>query len=126
MANDTRYSLARIPLRWMIRECFNAKTGIIFDAHMLKYETGLSIGPGPAFEAPPPVLPTSKTPAGNKDDKKPIDPTGDEPQEELNDALSPIYDQLEEHSYWRAMELIPGMFPSFLESFAPIPSLYDA
>ena len=65
MANDTRYSLARIPLRWMIRECFKAKTGIIFDAHMLKYETGLNIGAGPAFEAPPPVLPTSKTPAGN-------------------------------------------------------------
>ena len=62
----------------------------------------------------------------NKDDKKPIDPTGDEPQEELNDALSPIYDQLEEHSYWRAMELIPSMFPSSLESFTPITSLHDA
>ena len=122
MANDTRYSLARIPLRWMIRECFKAKTGIIFDAHMLKYETGLSIGPGPAFEVPPPVLPTSKTPPGDES----IGPTGDEPQEELNDALSRIYDQLEEHSYWGIMELIPGMFPSFLESFAPITSLYDA
>ena len=122
MKNGERYSLAHIPLRWMIRECFKTKTGIIFDAHMLKYETGLDIGPGPTFEVPPPVLPTSKTPPGDR----PVGPTGDEPQEELNDALSPIYNQLEEHSYWRIMELIPSMFSSSLESFTQITSLYDA
>ena len=41
--NGRRHSLARIPLRWMIRECFNLETGIIFDAHMLKHEVGLDI-----------------------------------------------------------------------------------
>ena len=41
--NGRRHSLARIPLRWMIRECFNLGTGIIFDAHMLKHEIGLDI-----------------------------------------------------------------------------------
>ncbi|CAK5284887.1 unnamed protein product [Mycena citricolor] len=38
--NDTRNSLARIPLRWMIRECFKADTGIIFDTSRLQ-ELGL-------------------------------------------------------------------------------------
>ncbi|KAL5518743.1 hypothetical protein ACEPAH_426 [Sanghuangporus vaninii] len=39
--NGTRNSLARIPLRWMIRECFRTKTGIIFDKDMLKKNIGL-------------------------------------------------------------------------------------
>ncbi|THH27339.1 hypothetical protein EUX98_g6851 [Antrodiella citrinella] len=34
--NDTPHALARIPLRWMIRECFHCDTGIIFDAVMLQ------------------------------------------------------------------------------------------
>lgn len=40
--NDTRHSLARIPLRWMIRECFACKTGIIFDAEILQNEIGIN------------------------------------------------------------------------------------
>lgn len=39
--NDTPNSLARIPLRWMIRECFDCKTGIIFDADILRDEIGI-------------------------------------------------------------------------------------
>lgn len=39
--NGTRNSLARIPLRWMIRECFKTKTGIIFDRDMLKDLIGI-------------------------------------------------------------------------------------
>jgi hypothetical protein len=38
--NSERNSLARIPLRWMIRECFKAKSGIIFDKQGLR-ELGL-------------------------------------------------------------------------------------
>ena len=34
--NRTPHSLARIPLRWMIRECFETNTGIIFDGNALK------------------------------------------------------------------------------------------
>ncbi|KAJ3556272.1 hypothetical protein NM688_g2119 [Phlebia brevispora] len=34
--------LSRIPLRWMIRQCFETSTGIVFDACMLR-EAGLSV-----------------------------------------------------------------------------------
>ncbi|KAH8103592.1 hypothetical protein BXZ70DRAFT_889242 [Cristinia sonorae] len=40
--NDTPHALARIPLRWMIRECFNCDTGIIFDAVMLQ-QIGMNV-----------------------------------------------------------------------------------
>ncbi|TFK26834.1 hypothetical protein FA15DRAFT_692857 [Coprinopsis marcescibilis] len=40
VSNKTRHSLARIPLRWMVRECFKAKTGIRFISERL-YEIGL-------------------------------------------------------------------------------------
>lgn len=39
--NGTAHSLARISLRWMIRECFRMRTGVIFDARMLQEELGL-------------------------------------------------------------------------------------
>ncbi|KAL1951075.1 hypothetical protein VTO73DRAFT_224 [Trametes versicolor] len=38
--DDTLHSLARIPLRWMIRECFRTRTGIRFHGELLK-EIGL-------------------------------------------------------------------------------------
>ncbi|KAH7905545.1 hypothetical protein BJ138DRAFT_1017569 [Hygrophoropsis aurantiaca] len=34
--NGTRHSLARIPLRWMIRQCFIANTGILFHRETFK------------------------------------------------------------------------------------------
>lgn len=40
--NDTPHALARIPLRWMVRECFRCHTGIMFDAVMLQ-QIGLTI-----------------------------------------------------------------------------------
>ena len=43
VANHTRHSLARIPLRWMIRECFACNTGIIFDADILRDEMGINV-----------------------------------------------------------------------------------
>lgn len=39
--NRTAHSLARIPLRRMVRECYRMKTGIIFDARLLHTEFGL-------------------------------------------------------------------------------------
>ncbi|KAF7307637.1 Zn(2)-C6 fungal-type domain-containing protein [Mycena indigotica] len=36
LPNGTRNYLARIPLRWMIRQCFELHTGIIFHADMLR------------------------------------------------------------------------------------------
>jgi hypothetical protein len=34
---------SRIPLRWMIRECFDCHTGILFDMDMLKDNVGMNI-----------------------------------------------------------------------------------
>ena len=36
MKNSVKTSLARIPLRWMIRECFKTNTGILFRLDLLK------------------------------------------------------------------------------------------
>ncbi|TCD61534.1 hypothetical protein EIP91_008278 [Steccherinum ochraceum] len=40
--NDTPHALARIPLRWMVRQCFECNTGLIFDAVMLQ-QIGMSV-----------------------------------------------------------------------------------
>ncbi|EKM57152.1 uncharacterized protein PHACADRAFT_208293 [Phanerochaete carnosa HHB-10118-sp] len=44
--NNTRHALARIPLRWMVREAFRCGTGLIFDAAMLQ-QIGLSLDVAP-------------------------------------------------------------------------------
>lgn len=36
--NEVRHKLSQIPLRWMIRQCFECNTGIIFKAHRLAEE----------------------------------------------------------------------------------------
>lgn len=36
--NEERHKLAQIPLRWMIRQCFECDTGIMFKAHRLAEE----------------------------------------------------------------------------------------
>jgi hypothetical protein len=41
--NNERNSLARISLRWMIRECFECNTGIVFDAKLLERNLGMNI-----------------------------------------------------------------------------------
>ena len=137
MENGTRHSLARITLRWMVRECFKTNTGIVFDAHMLKHEIGLDIDS--VLKAPTPLSsplpsphpssvlsekvrsesPTSLTPwsrtfgwikgKSSRDNatKDPRPPYKGEYQEEVDDAISPIYDQLNAHWYWKAMEYIP-------------------
>lgn len=147
MPNGERHNLARIPLRWMIRECFK-NCDIIFDAHMLKHECGMDIES--IFKAP------NSLPPENRQLVKPgvgqikgfsfarvplailkgislpfrwvwtkllhlriqksavpfsLDLPGfeyeGEPHEELKDALSPIYDQLDAHWYWKLMEWLP-------------------
>ena len=148
--NGERHSLARIPLRWMIRECFEAKTGIIFDANMLRNEVGMNVDfdkmwlkPLPPRLSPRPelktqhiqpnddipsflsslwkfvwsavsfpfILLTSLITGGRKPsvnvEPRPRSPFLDEDVEELQDALSPIYDQLPRQWYWRVLEWIP-------------------
>ena len=153
--NGTRNSLARVPLRWMIRECFKLNIGIIFDAHMLEHEIGLDIDSvsqapealssanlhlanpsgaelqGFSFSHIPvaiisalgypfrwgwkklPDLHIRSTPQTviSLDRPRPIFTSNGEAREELVDALSPIYDQLKEHTYWKVMEWIPCKLP---------------
>ena len=134
--NETRHSLARITLRWMIRECFKTNTGIVFDAHMLQHEAGLdieSIMKAPTLPSSPLPSPHSSSFISEKDrsesptsltsryrplswikgkpsrdnaKKEPKPPFKGEYQEELDDAISPIYDQLK-HWYWKWMEYFP-------------------
>ncbi|GAM84858.1 hypothetical protein ANO11243_028600 [Dothideomycetidae sp. 11243] len=35
VSNETRHMLSRIPLRWMLRQCFECNTGILFDTKQL-------------------------------------------------------------------------------------------
>ena len=68
--NGEHFALACIPLQWMIRECFNANTGIIFDSHMLKYELRMDMEePGPTQKALPLPPSTTQYLAGPKEPK---------------------------------------------------------
>ena len=130
MENGTRNSLARISLRWMIRQCFLANTGIMFHRSMFK-----QIGMDPAtlyphVEQRPPAIfqtPPPRSPPGTPDSLKAYsvpspqvikgDPTivaysdggtfVSEEQEDLADALCPIYDQLALNLWWWILEIIP-------------------
>ncbi|KDQ32069.1 hypothetical protein PLEOSDRAFT_1111081 [Pleurotus ostreatus PC15] len=123
--NETQHSLARIPLRWMIRECFKTNTGIMFDCEGLQ---ALGLDPGALF---PEVLPRPPMATGfgtlriqdiPKSISGPPDDTqlpnfadaGDfsalyksEEDHDLLDLLSPVYDQLSLAPYWWVLEVWP-------------------
>ncbi|KAF9259354.1 hypothetical protein L218DRAFT_874918 [Marasmius fiardii PR-910] len=73
--NERRNSLARIPLRWMIRQCFLLNTGIMFHREMLK---GVGMDPSTLYprvkrrpqldlrNLPTPSLPPSLTTSGTE------------------------------------------------------------
>ncbi|KAG5221895.1 DUF2235 domain-containing protein [Salix suchowensis] len=67
VSNKTRHSLARISLRWMIRECFKTNTGIMFDAERLK-NVGLDPQTLHPFVTP---RPPSRSPGSSKIMKRP-------------------------------------------------------
>ncbi|CDO73380.1 hypothetical protein BN946_scf185013.g14 [Trametes cinnabarina] len=104
VTDDTPHTLARIPLRWMIRECFKTNTGIRFHGELLK-----RIGLNPAalhpivLDRPPPVQPQ---PEVHLNSIAPPVPQTTEEEHEVRDALSPIYDQLSLAPYWWALELV--------------------
>ena len=118
--NGTRNSLARIPLRWMIRQCFLANTGIMFHKATLP-KVGLD--PNTLFPhvlARPPMIlqdpkvhtiPVPKPPVISDDRKAVVYTDGgcfvNEAEEDLADALSPIYDQLKLAKHWWILEMIP-------------------
>lgn len=136
--NGTRHSLARIPLRWMIRECFKADTGMMFDVQRLDelgfdpaslYPVVRERPPTPVFEnariAPRPpraswlrtllgvpshghAAPVSSlSPDVVNCTFPPATPMDSEVQEDIEDALSPMYDQLHLNPLWWILEVIP-------------------
>ena len=122
--NDTRHNLARIPLRWMIRECFRTNTGIRFHSNLLK-----NIGLEPAALYPkvldrpeaiytiPPTIPLSDHARESTAEttRTLVDGAGtdvvlSEEEEDILDALSPVYDQLSLAPGWWVLELLPMRF----------------
>ncbi|KAG7451929.1 uncharacterized protein BT62DRAFT_959841 [Guyanagaster necrorhizus] len=102
VANEVPNSLARIPFRWMIRQCFLLKTGIMFHRELLK---NFGIEPSTLYPEvkprPPPI--TSLPPASESNGDVVCEET-----EDLRDALCPLYDQLSLVPAWWILELLPA------------------
>lgn len=125
VANDTRHALANIPLRWMIRQCFLAQTGIQFDAAKLKAIARIEpsclwpeVKPRPAqlpLPSPAPItlinphkhIATTLFSSPTAGDGDPHEPFVSEEHEDLVDALCPVYDQLAIAKWWWALEVLP-------------------
>ena len=120
VVNGTRNSLARIPLRWMIRQCFLANTGIMFHKDTF-YKVGLDpctifphVLPRPPMIFQDPnvhIIPVPK-PLVICDDRKAVVYTDggcfvNEEEEDLADALSPMYDELKQAMCWWILEMMP-------------------
>ncbi|KAI0756458.1 hypothetical protein C8Q80DRAFT_1090050 [Daedaleopsis nitida] len=104
VTDDTPHSLARIPLRWMIRECFKTNTGIRFHAELLKR---IGLDPAalhPEVRARPPALRAEPSHAASV---APPLTQGTEEEHEVRDALSPLFDQLVLAPYWWLLETLP-------------------
>ncbi|KAK0466044.1 uncharacterized protein EV420DRAFT_1474854 [Desarmillaria tabescens] len=102
VANDVRNNLARIPFRWMIRQCFLLNTGIMFHRELLK-QFGLE--PSmlyPVVKPRPPPITGAPLPVESSGD------TVCEETEDLRDALSPMFDQLSLVPAWWILELLPA------------------
>lgn len=123
VANGTPHTLARIPLRWMIRECFKTKTGILFMADGLR---DLGLDPAslyPIVQPRPPALPVGQSliqhipkkisdpqpPGGYESIPDRLSPKPQtEEEHELVDAMAPIYDQLSlVWWFWWILEILP-------------------
>ena len=128
VANSTSPCLARIPLRWMIRECFRTDTGIIFSTNELK-RAGLDPASlYPIVRERPPALGLDNTSTiqsiPKKASKKSAEPKEKqagpvsvveelketEEEADRNDALAPIYNQLKHKWFWWVLEIFPLTF----------------
>ncbi|KAJ7729083.1 hypothetical protein DFH07DRAFT_895750 [Mycena maculata] len=111
LPNATRNSLARIPLRWMIRQCFLLDTGILFHGELLRL-----VGMDPdtlyprVLPRPPPLLRSPQESQINTMTKAPSLFECDfrnEEEEEWADALSSINDELKRRKVWWILEILP-------------------
>src|SRR3979490_1125552 len=91
VGNESRNNLARIPLRWMIRQCFKANTGIRFHSPLL---AALRIDPNTLYPAvltsPPPIYYTPPPP-GPSTSNSPISI-----KKKLKDAAKTLVNVVEE------------------------------
>jgi hypothetical protein len=113
--NETRNALARIPLRWMVRQCFLAETGIMFNRELV---ARIGLDPGTLY---PRVLPRPDSITFEQTDRSRIASDHSngtvtvvdkktiltEEEEDLADILSPINDQLSLSRSWWLLELLP-------------------
>ncbi|RXW17940.1 hypothetical protein EST38_g7911 [Candolleomyces aberdarensis] len=129
VSNTTENSLARIPLRWMVREVFRTNAGILFLTDRLP-EIGLnpstiypvvldrpdprSVKTGKISEPLPTEYPTRPSafsiwgkPINNVTSIKRRKIFLSEEDEELKDALSPIHDQMVIKPWWWLFEYLP-------------------
>ncbi|KAI0153123.1 hypothetical protein GGR57DRAFT_468981 [Xylariaceae sp. FL1272] len=136
VANESRHMLSRIPLRWMLRQCFECDTGILFDTAALA-EQGLDVANlWPVYQKP--VKPTagpldklmvkykkrSLAPVQSRSTFLPIGPVNNtvdnaptaedlnyilpsEADEDHFDAMEQPHDQLVEAKGWWVLELWP-------------------
>ncbi|KAL1716855.1 hypothetical protein EV715DRAFT_254601 [Schizophyllum commune] len=109
--NEERHSLARIPLRWMIRQCFLLQTDILFHRDLLP-KVGLDpetlwpvVRPKDEVKVKPMETSSSSSSSASARDKAAF--LGEE-EEDRRDALSPVYDQLSLKPHWWFLELIPA------------------
>ncbi|KAJ3861402.1 hypothetical protein EV359DRAFT_84364 [Lentinula novae-zelandiae] len=120
VSNTETTNLARIPLRWMIRQCFKTNTGILFYSEGLR-SLGLNpsslwpkVEPRPALTAPVTPsrirpIPRNPPPPTSHELSKESSPSVVKTEEELDleDSMSPIYDQLSLAPGWWALEFLP-------------------
>ncbi|KXN83390.1 hypothetical protein AN958_01527 [Leucoagaricus sp. SymC.cos] len=126
VTNGTRPNLARIPLRWMIRQTFLTNTGIMFSARGLR-KLGLDLDPvtyHPVLKRPPALEVPKNTfiqhiPRTNlkrltieeydAQVKEAAEAEAEltEQEVDLKDALSPVYDQLSLARWWWILEMLP-------------------
>ncbi|PPR06254.1 hypothetical protein CVT24_000926 [Panaeolus cyanescens] len=115
--NEVRNNLARISLRWMVRECFKLNTGILFNRDTFKH---IGMDPSSVWPKvkprPPPVTEFSgaKPPLtrplpimGVNGALQDVEDFVNEEEEDLADALSPINDMLNISKTWWLLECIP-------------------
>jgi len=102
--DDVDASLSNITLRWMIRECYLAKTNIRFDEGLLD-DLGLALQD---LESNPQGVQTFDIPG--------TDPMGppdqatslvQSPAKDTMDAVAKIYNQLFMQKFWWVLELVP-------------------
>ncbi|TFK56426.1 hypothetical protein OE88DRAFT_15839 [Heliocybe sulcata] len=135
VSNDTAHSLARIPLRWMVRQCFLASTGILFHGKLLER---IGLHPDSLYPVvkprPPPLSvedsykifsrlqdaqnardsvsdpdshPAEMVPGGMDIEFGDLGRMANEEEEDLADSLCPLYDELVIAKWWWILEVIP-------------------